>query len=110
MIREINQVAANGVSADELTKVKNRKLVDFHRTMATINGKANTIGTYELFYGDFTRLFSAPEEYEKITPADIQRVAKAYFRKANRTVGVLDADEDTDDIEVASTVGEGESR
>ncbi len=110
MIAEINKVAAEGVTEDELTKVKNRKLVDFHRTMATINGKANTIGTYELFYGDFNRLFSAPDEYEKITPADIQRVAQTYFRKANRTVGVLDAHEDTDDLELASTDGEGENR
>lgn len=108
MITQINRIAKEGVTEDELTKVKNRKLVDFHRTMATINGKANTLGTYEVFYGDYNRLFTAPAEYETITAADIQRVAQTYFRKANRTVGVLNSTEDTDDIEVASA--EGESR
>ena len=110
MILEINRVAADGVTEDELTKVKNRKLVDFHRTMATINGKANTIGTYELFYGDYSRLFTAPEEYEKITTADIQRVAQTYLRKTNRTVGVLDSSEDTDDLSLAKASTEGEAR
>jgi len=96
LINEINRVGQDGVTDDELAKVKNRKLVDFYRTMATINGKANTIGTYELFYGDYARLFTAPAEYEKITTEDIQRVALKYFRKANRTVGVLDSPEDVD--------------
>ena len=110
MIREINRVVNNGVTEDELAKVKNRKLVDFYRAMATINGKANTIGTYELFFGDYRRLFSAPDEYEKITTADIQRVAQTYLRKANRTVGVLDAAADTDEIELADNADEGEAR
>ncbi len=110
MIQEINRVAAHGITEDELTKVKNRKLVDFHRTMATINGKANTIGTYELFYGDFGRLFSAPEEYEKITTADIQRVAQTYLVKTNRTVGILDSTEDIDDFKLANASTEGEAR
>jgi predicted Zn-dependent peptidase len=110
LIGEIGKVVANGVSEAELTKVKNRKLVDFYRTMATINGKANTIGTYALFYGDYRRLFTAPAEYEKITTADIQRVAQNYLRKANRTVGVLDATVDTDDTTLASAAGEGEAR
>ena len=110
MIQEINRVALNGITEDELTKVKNRKLVDFHRTMATINGKANTIGTYELFYGDYGRLFTAPEEYEKITTDDIQRVAKTYLKKTNRTVGILDSTEDTDDLSLAKASTEGEAR
>jgi predicted Zn-dependent peptidase len=57
--------------------------------METINGKANTIGTYELFFGDYKKLFSAPEDYKKVTLDDIQRVAAKYFQKANRTVGIL---------------------
>jgi len=110
MIQEIRKVVTGGVSEEELAKVKNRKLVDFYRTMATINGKANTIGTFELFYGDYRRLFSAPDDYEKVTTADIQRVAQAYLRKANRTVGVLDADEDVDETTVASITDQGDAR
>ncbi|MGS0690621.1 M16 family metallopeptidase [Shewanella sp. 30m-9] len=96
MISEINRVARDGVTAEELEKVKNIKLMGFYRAMETINGKANTIGTYELFFGSFDKLFNAPEAYNKVTPEDIQRVAQTYLKRANRTVAVLAATEEAD--------------
>ena len=62
--------------------------------METINGKANTIGTYELFFGDYKKLFSAPEDYNKVTKEEIQQVAEKYFTKNNRTVGILNTEEE----------------
>jgi len=80
---------------EELQKVKNQKLMEFYHTMETINGKANTIGNYELFFGDYKKLFSAPQDFAKVTAEDIQRVAAKYFTKKNRTVGILMAEEET---------------
>ncbi|GIU51085.1 pitrilysin family protein [Shewanella sp. KT0246] len=96
MIAEINRISLEGVSQNELEKVKNIKLMDFYRTMQTINGRANTLGRYELYFGSYEKLFSAPEAYNKVTVEDIQRVAQTYLRKANRTVGVLAATEGAD--------------
>ena len=96
LIDQINLIAEKGVTQEELEKVKNIKLMDFYRTMETINGKANTIGTYELYFGDYKKLFDAPKLYSQVTPADIQRVAKTYLKKSNRTVGVLAAHEEKD--------------
>ncbi|GLX78616.1 peptidase M16 [Thalassotalea insulae] len=95
IIKEINKVMTEGISEQELQKVKNTKLVDFYRQMATINGKANTIGSYEMYFGDYQKLFSAPQTYDQVTVADVQAVAKKYLRKANRTVGVLSSQEDS---------------
>lgn len=97
MISEINRIAREGVTEKELEKVKNIKLMDFYRSMETINGKANTVGTYELYFGSFEKLFNAPEAYNKVTPADLQRVAQTYLRRANRSVAVLAATEETDE-------------
>lgn len=97
LIAEINKVAREGVTEEELEKVKNIKLMNFYRSMETINGKANTVGTYELYFGSFEKLFNAPEAYGKVTPADLQRVAQTYLRRANRTVAVLAAIEETDE-------------
>ncbi|RYG41496.1 MAG: insulinase family protein, partial [Chitinophagaceae bacterium] len=55
----------------------------------TINGKSNNIGTYEVFFGDYKKMFDAPAQYNKVTADDIKRVANKYFTKKNRTVGVL---------------------
>ena len=93
LISEIAKVADSGVTARELEKVKNRRLVDFYRTMSTINGKADTIGSYELYFGDFRKLFEAPEAYNQVTPAQVQAAAKKYLTRANRTVGILAAKE-----------------
>ena len=94
ILEEIEKVLKEGVTENELQKVKNQKLMGFYRTMETINGKANTIGTYELFFGDYKKLFSAPEDYNKVTREDIQQVAQKYFTQDNRTVGVLNAEEE----------------
>ncbi|MCE9788989.1 M16 family metallopeptidase [Shewanella chilikensis] len=96
LIEEVNRIARDGVKAEELEKAKNIKLMDFYRSMETINGKANTLGTYELYFGSFDKLFQAPDAYNQVTVADIQRVAETYLRRANRTVGVLAAQEEAD--------------
>jgi zinc protease len=97
MIAVLSDVSKNGVSAKELEKVKNIKLMEFYRQMETINGKANTVGTYELFFDSYADLFNAPDAYNQVTVEDIQRVAQTYLLKSNRTVGVLAATQETDE-------------
>jgi zinc protease len=89
MYEEIEKIKRDGITLNELQKVKNQKLITFYNQVETINGKANNIGTYEVFFGDFRKMFDAPKEYEKVNIEDIRRVANTYFKKSNRTVGVL---------------------
>lgn len=86
---EIEKIKTNGISETELQKIKNQKLMEFYSQVETINGKSNNIGTYEVFFGDYRKMFNAPANYNKITVADVQNVAKKYFTKSNRTVGIL---------------------
>ncbi len=94
ILDEVDKIINEGVSENELQKVKNQKLMDFYKTLETINGMSNTIGTYELFFGDYKKLFSAPDDYKKVTVDDIKRVAGEYFTKQNRTVGILNTEEE----------------
>jgi zinc protease len=86
---ELEKIKKDGVTADELQKVKNQKLIEFYNQVETINGKSNNIGTYEVFFGDYKKMFNAPAEYNKVNVDDIKRVANEYFKKSNRTVGIL---------------------
>ncbi|RYY56328.1 MAG: insulinase family protein, partial [Chitinophagaceae bacterium] len=86
---EIEKIKTEGVNARELEKVKNGKLIDFYGQVETINGKSNNLGTYEVFFGDYKKMFEAPTRYNQVTADDIKRVANTYFRKNNRTVGIL---------------------
>ncbi len=100
LIAQLNDIAKNGVSTTELTKVKNARLVSFYQDMSTINGKANTLGSYAFYFGDYKALFDAPKQFEKVTVEDIKRVARSYLRKANRTVGILAAQEDSHETDL----------
>jgi predicted Zn-dependent peptidase len=91
---EIDKIVKEGVTQQELQKVKNKKLVNFYRRMSTINGKANNIGTYEIYFGSYKKLFNAPMEYQKVTAEDIKTVAAKYLKKSNRTVGILENKEE----------------
>lgn len=95
IIKELNMVAKEGVTEKELQKVKNQRLVNFYRDVGRINERADMLGRYELFHGDFKKMFTAPQDFEKITVEDIKRVAQKYLVKKNRTVGILDSAEDT---------------
>ncbi|MBO0593755.1 insulinase family protein [Cellulophaga sp. E16_2] len=93
ILNVLEDVIANGVSEQELQKVKNQKLMEFYETLETINGKSNTLGSYEVYFGDYKKMYEAPAAYEKVSVEDIKRVAKKYFIKSNRTVGVLQNNE-----------------
>ena len=86
---EFDKAKSALISDQELEKAKNIRLVEFYHQMRTINGRANTIGTYEVFFGDYNRLFDAAKNYSAVTKEDVQRVAKQYFGANNRTVATL---------------------
>src|SRR5215510_6163492 len=86
---EFDRVKSALVTGRELEKAKNILLAGFYRRMKTINGKANALGSYEVFFGDYRKLFTAAESYSKVTREDLQRVARKYFPDTNRTVATL---------------------
>jgi zinc protease len=86
---ELEKVKGAPIGDQELEKAKNGRLVEFYREMRTISGRANTIGTYEVFMGDYNKLFDAAKNYSAVTKEDVQRVAKKYFGANNRTVATL---------------------
>jgi zinc protease len=86
---ELEKVKSQSVSDQELEKAKNILLATFFRQMKTIDGRANTLGTFEVFFGDYNKLFSAAADYARVTRADVQQVARKYFGDKNRTTATL---------------------
>jgi zinc protease len=91
VLEELLRIAADGVTAAELAKARNIVLADFWRGLATINGKASALGHYEVFLGDFEKLFDLPDDIAAVTADDLRNVAVKVFRANNMTVGVLQA-------------------
>jgi zinc protease len=86
---ELDRLAAEPISPEELQKAKNKLLISFYRDLKTNNGRAEQIGMYNLLFGDYHRLLEVPERLEHVTAGDIQRVAATYFTPENRTVVTL---------------------
>lgn len=89
LYEEIQRMIDHPVSGFELQKAKNMLITGFYRDMATISGRANQLGGFELFHGDWRKLFEVVETYESITAEDIQRVMGQYLTANNRTVVTL---------------------
>jgi zinc protease len=89
LYEEIQRMIDHPVSGFELQKAKNMLITGFYRDMATISGRANQLGAFELFHGDWRKLFDVVETYEAITAEDIQRVMGQYLTANNRTVVTL---------------------
>jgi zinc protease len=92
---ELERVKRGPLSEREIEKARNVLIGEFYRTIATINGKANELGSYEVFFGDYRKLFASVSSYSRVSIADVRRVAAKYFSARNRTVGILSPEPDT---------------
>jgi zinc protease len=88
-LEEIERVRSAGISAEELQKAKNQLLADFYRQMKRISGKANLLGEYEVFLGDYRKLLGVGKDVEKVTAEDVQNVARRCLGPKNKTVATL---------------------
>jgi zinc protease len=86
---ELASIAGRGITDAELSRAKNMTAAGFWKKLATIDGKAQLLGEYEVFHGDWLRLFDAPVQFDQVTRANVQAVAHEVFDKRRRTVGVL---------------------
>ena len=88
---ELAALIADGISDAELAKAKNILLADFWRDLATIDGKAEALGTFEVFHGGFERLFERPADVDALGADALKQVAERVFQRRNATIGVLRA-------------------
>src|SRR6202040_1194175 len=86
---ELATIVERGVTEAELGRAKNMTAAGFWKKLATIDGKAQLLGEYEVFHGDWLKLFDAPGQFDKVTRAEVQAVAREILDKRRRTVGVL---------------------
>jgi zinc protease len=89
LLEELSRLSSQPVPDQELRKAKNQLLAGHYRELKTIAGRANLLGEYEVFYGDYRKLYSVEQKFEAVTAADILRVARQYLTEKNRTVATL---------------------
>lgn len=89
LLEELERLKKEPVSARELQRILNRLEFEEARRMGTNGGLARNLSEYEAVTGSWRFLTTYRAKAEKVTPADIQRVATAWFTRENRIVGTL---------------------
>jgi len=82
----IERIKTQKVDADTLNRVKTKLRAGVIRKLASNTGLAAELAAYHVAFGNWRKLFTDLDEYNKITPDDIMRVAKQYLVPERRTV------------------------
>jgi predicted Zn-dependent peptidase len=83
--QEIEKLKTTDVTDEELAMFKTRTRADLLRGLADNQGLANDLAEYQTRYGDWRELFLHLDKVDKVTKADIRRVANQVFIPSNRT-------------------------
>jgi len=73
-------------SAEEVERAKNRMIKQTEMALSN-SSMIGLVISEVLAVGDWRLLFLDRDRIKKITPADVQRVAKTYLKSSNRTIG-----------------------
>jgi predicted Zn-dependent peptidase len=82
----IEQAKKDKPDEEALQRVKTKLRADLIRKLASNSGLASEMCTYAANFGDWRKLFTQLEEYDKVTAEDVQRVARTYLSPEHRTV------------------------
>ncbi len=84
--KEVEKVQTELISEDEFQKLKNQIESDMVSGNSKVEGIAENLANYFVYYGDANLINTEISRYMKVTREDIKRVANEYFRKDNRVV------------------------
>ncbi len=87
----IEQVKKNKVDDITLQRVKIKLRAALIHKLDSNSGLAAELCTYAVNYGDWRRLFTELEDYNRVTADDVQRVAATYLIESARTVAYTHA-------------------
>jgi predicted Zn-dependent peptidase len=85
---EIDRIKKEDITDDELKMIKTRAKADLIRGLADNAGLAQQLAIYQSRFGDWRELFKSVDRIDKVSKADIRRVANQTFSENNRTVGI----------------------
>jgi predicted Zn-dependent peptidase len=82
----VERVKKEKPDAEALQRVKTKLRASLIRKLDNNSGLANELATYESTFGDWRKLFTELDDYNKVTADDVLRVAKTYLVENTRTV------------------------
>ncbi len=89
LFAQLEKVAKDGLEPHELEKAKNNLAAHLYRELATNNGRAHALGTYEIMLGSWKAGLGLASRYQTITAEDVRAAAAKYLTPERRSVVTL---------------------
>lgn len=89
---EISALQKKAISKDAFERALNQELLSLYNSVSDNSSLANLMGEYLMLSGDYLKWEEIVQGYKKLTPADLQRVAKKYFVKSQRSIVIIRPD------------------
>lgn len=86
---ELQKIADEGVTEEELDRVRTNARAGLVRTLTSNPGIAQTLAMAHVNGGNWRTAFTNLDRLSEVTTDDIQRVANEYLKKNSRTVGLI---------------------
>jgi zinc protease len=101
MLKTLEELAAVPFTADEVEKAKVRSRRNAEMIQSNSSGMAQALSSASAL-GDWRLLFVQRDRLAAVTADDVNRVARTYFQKHNRTVGVYIPEEKAQRLAIAA--------
>src|SRR3984885_8572802 len=82
----IESLARTGPKADELERVRSKIRSDWYDQLEIPLTRASTLAHAAMLDGDPMRVYSVPDEFNKVTADEVRAFAAKYLVKTNRTI------------------------
>ena len=92
ILREIENIKTQPVTEMELAKAKNQLRMNYIKSLDSNGELAAMLSYYEVLLGDYRYISNYLNFTDKVSAEDIQKAAKLYLNKENRTIAVLKKD------------------
>ncbi len=88
---ELARIVKDGVSARELARALNSRRAAFLDRMASVYGKSDRLNEYNYFTGSPDYIQQDAARYDRVTAADVQRVAATYLTRPKVVLTIVPA-------------------
>jgi zinc protease len=102
MLKAIESFTSEPPSKEEVERAKTRLTKQYELLLTNSEEVGNVLSEYAAM-GDWRLIFWARDEVNKVTEADVVRVAKAYLKDSNRTLGQFIPTKSPDRAEIPAT-------
>jgi zinc protease len=102
LLKTVEAFANDPPTQEEVDRGKSRILKNYELMLTNSQTVGLNLGEYA-GDGDWRLLFLERDDVKKVTPGDVARVAKAYLKSTNRTLGEFIPTKDLDRAEIPAT-------